>query len=53
MYIGKRAVVEAGAVVTRDVPDGAHVAGVPARAIDCANSTGAAPNDEREAHREW
>jgi serine O-acetyltransferase len=53
MYIGKRAVVEAGAVVTRDVPDGAHVAGVPARVIDCEDGTGAAPKDEREAQAEW
>jgi acetyltransferase-like isoleucine patch superfamily enzyme len=32
--IGERAMVGAGSVVTHDVPDGAVVAGVPARILD-------------------
>lgn len=33
-HIGRQAVVGAGAVVTRQVPDGAIVAGIPARALE-------------------
>lgn len=36
--VGRDALVGAGAVVTRDVPDGARVAGTPARAMASARS---------------
>lgn len=40
--VGRRALVGAGAVVTRDVPDYAIVAGVPARVIGDAREPGSA-----------
>jgi len=39
VVIGERATVGAGSVVTKDVPDGAVVAGNPARVLRCAEAT--------------
>jgi len=41
--IGDRAVVAAGAVVTRDVPEGATAAGVPARVVEAGTETETGP----------
>lgn len=46
-HIGRRAVVGAGAVVTRPVPDGSRVAGVPAREIPVRDP---AMTQDRGAH---
>lgn len=53
--IGERAMVGAGAVVTKDVPPGAIVAGNPARVIGCVSEQGhecgLANNSQSQAHQ--
>ena len=45
--IGKNAMIAAGAVVTKDVPDNALMAGVPARRIGTVDEYGAKLNIEK------